>query len=116
METRKGSCHCGAVAFTAEVDLSNIIACNCSLCGRSGMILTFVPNEAFTLEKGEDALTDYQFNKKHIHHTFCSTCGVRPFSNGTSPEGVSMYAINVRCIEGVDANELEPTKVDGKNM
>lgn len=116
METRKGSCHCGAVAFTAEVDLAEMMACNCSMCGRSGTILNFIPEDAFTLEKGEDQLTDYLFNKEHIHHTFCKTCGIKPFAKGTSPEGVSMVAVNVRCLDGIDTNELEPQKVDGKNM
>lgn len=116
-EKRQGSCHCGKVTFTAEVDLSTLIACNCSMCGRSGTILTFIPEEQFTLESGEQDLKDYQFGKKHIHHTFCSTCGVKPFGSGIDPTtGGTTYAVNVRCLDDIDTNELEPQKYDGKNL
>mgnify|MGYP006170693691 CR=1 FL=1 len=39
----------------------------------------------FTLLKGDDALTDYQFNKHIIHHNFCSVCGVGSFAHGKRP-------------------------------
>src|SRR5207302_8713487 len=66
-----GGCHCGAVRYRVEIDLSKpVTQCNCSICGRTGTLLSFVPASAFTLEKGEDSLTDYQFNRKRIHHVF----------------------------------------------
>lgn len=109
-----GSCHCGNVRYTVEADLSgDLITCNCSICRRSGTILTFVPAMQFKLEKGDDALTDYQFNKRQIHHLFCSTCGVRSFARGAMPDGTPMAAINVRCLEGVDLNALSTKEWDG---
>jgi len=56
--------------------------CNCSICSRTGALLSFVPASAFTLEKGDDSLTDYQFKRKNIHHLFCKVCGVRSFARG----------------------------------
>ncbi|MET0344482.1 MAG: GFA family protein [Polyangiales bacterium] len=110
----KGSCHCGNVTYKVSADLSgDLISCNCSICGRTGTVLTFVPAAQFTLEQGEDALTDYQFNKKSIHHLFCSTCGVRSFARGTAPDGASMVAINARCLEGVDVTKLKVHQYDG---
>lgn len=112
--TYKGSCHCGNVRYTVAVDLSQeMLACNCSICGRSGTLLTFVPAAQFRLEQGEQALTDYQFGKKSIHHTFCSTCGVRPFAQGSLPDGTPMFAINARCLEGVDVSQLKVMHYDG---
>ena len=85
LKTYQGSCHCSKVRFEVEMDLTGqFVACNCSMCGRSGTILTFVPAERFKLISGEDALTDYQFNKKQIHHLFCSKCGIKPFARGSS--------------------------------
>lgn len=110
-----GSCHCGKVRYKVTADLSTVVACNCSMCGRAGTLLTFVPAENFELLSGEDALTDYQFNTRKIHHLFCSTCGIKPFAKGASPDGKDTRAINVRCLEGVDIATLNVTHYDGKS-
>ena len=115
-ETYSGSCHCGAVAYTVSADLGRTISCNCSICRRTGMVLTFVPAGQFNLEKGSDALADYQFGKKNVHHLFCRTCGLRSFGRGTAPDGSEMVAINVRCLEGVDPDALSPQKFDGARL
>ena len=111
-----GSCHCGNVRYSVSLDLSApAVSCNCSICGRSGSLLTFVPAAQFTLERGEDALTDYQFNKKIIHHLFCSTCGVESFARGTAPDGSPTVAVNVRCLDNIDLSRLERVPFDGRS-
>jgi len=110
----EGSCHCGNVKYEVNADLSGmLITCNCSICSRTGAVLTFVPRSEFKLLQGEEAVTDYQFNKKSIHHYFCSTCGIRSYAYGEMPDGTEMAAINVRCLEGVDATKLQPQHFDG---
>jgi hypothetical protein len=110
----QGSCHCGNVKYTVSLDLEKpVLACNCSICGRTGTLLTFVPETQFKLLAGEDALTDYQFGKKHIHHLFCKTCGVRSFARGNMPDGTPMCAVNTRCLEGVDPAKLQVNHFDG---
>lgn len=117
-ETTKyqGSCHCGNVRFEVDTDLSSVISCNCSICSRAGYLLTFVPEAQFRLLAGEDAQSDYQFNRKNIHHLFCKTCGVRSFGHGKGPDGAAMYAINVRTLDGVDLDALDVKQVDGKKL
>ncbi len=117
METpvRTGGCHCGAVRYEATTGLVPVIACNCSFCSKLGSLLTFVPEDQFTLLAGDDNLTDYQFNHHVIHHLFCATCGVESFARGIGPDGAEMVAINVRCLEEVDVSALEITTFDGKN-
>jgi hypothetical protein len=110
-----GSCHCGAVRYKVEVDLSNPITCNCSYCSRRGSILAFTPVDRFELEQGEDSLTEYRFNTNRIEHLFCSTCGMESFARGTAPNGAQMVAVNVRCLEDVDPDGLTLTKVDGRS-
>src|ERR1700753_489673 len=79
--TYQGSCHCGNVRYSVDADLSGeMLTCNCSICQRTGSALAFVPAPQFKLERGDDALTDYQFGKKRIHHLFCKTCGIRSFA------------------------------------
>jgi hypothetical protein len=110
-----GGCHCGAVRYRVQVDLSKpVIACNCSICSKTGTLLTFAPTESFTLEKGEESLTDYTFNRNVIHHLFCKVCGIRSFARGVGPNG-PMVAINTRCLDDVDLEKLSVHHVDGKS-
>ncbi len=112
--THSGGCHCGRVRFEAATDLSTVIACNCSICSKKGLMLTFVPDEAFRLVDGYDFLVDYQFNKHVIHHLSCGRCGVEPFARGTAPDGKAMVAVNVRCLDGVDLDAVTPTPFNGR--
>ena len=111
----KGHCHCGRVSYEVTANLDNVVSCNCSLCTARGLILTFVSEAQFKLVSGEGQ-TDYQFNKKHIHHLFCPVCGVESFATGKDKTGSPVYAINVRCLEGVDAGSLKPKPFDGKSL
>lgn len=114
--TWTGGCHCGRVRYEVETSLDDLYSCNCSICRKRGSILAFVPEARFHLLTGENALTDYQFNKKIIHHLFCSTCGVASFSRGKGPTGEATVAINVRCLDGVDAASLKPKLIDGRSF
>ncbi len=110
----QGGCQCGAVRYSVEIDpTAEAIACNCSMCGRSGSYLQFVSAAQFTLENGEDNLTDYQFNKHVVHHVFCKTCGIKSFARGKSPKG-EMVAINVRCLDDIDPFTIPTKQFDGK--
>lgn len=115
-KTYTGGCHCGKVRFEIQADIGQVLSCNCSICSRTGWLLTFVGVDQFTLLSGEDDLSDYQFNKKHIHHLFCATCGVRSFARGTTQDGREMRAINVRCLDDVDISTLTVQQVDGKSL
>jgi hypothetical protein len=115
----QGGCHCGAVRYAVDLDLnSKLTECNCSICGKSGSRLAFVPASQFKLLSGEDHLTDYLFAKKHIHHVFCDTCGVRSFAHGATPDGGKMFAVNVRCLDDVDLAETAKNVAhfDGKSL
>jgi hypothetical protein len=114
--TWTGGCHCGRVRFEAELALEGLIICNCSFCQKRGAIMGFVPESSFRLLSDKDAEADYQFNKKRIHHTFCPECGIGSYSVGTTPTGATMVAVNVRCLDGVDAAALSPTLYDGKSL
>lgn len=115
-KTYTGGCHCGRVRFEVALDINEATACNCSLCSRVGWLLAFTPEPNFKLLSGADALTDYQFNKMHLHHMFCKNCGVRSFSRGPSPDGKIWCAINLRCLDDFDAESLPIKRFDGKNL
>jgi hypothetical protein len=116
MTKYSGGCHCGKVRFEVDMELDGLITCNCSICSKKGTILGFVGEKQFSLKSGKDDLSDYQFNKRHIHHLFCKTCGVTSFANGAGPDGSVMYAINARCLDGVDIANLQTKMVDGRSI
>lgn len=115
LKSYTGGCHCGKVRFTVDADIGRVIACNCSICSKKGHLLAFVGAEQFRLESGEDSLTDYQFNKKNVHHLFCKVCGIQSFTRGIGPGGKPMCSINVRCLDGVDIGALTVVPYDGKS-
>lgn len=113
----EGSCHCGAVAFRVDGDVpTEAMSCNCSHCRRKGFLLSFVPVDTFSLVKGDEALTDYLFNKHAIAHRFCATCGCQSFGVGKGPDGTEMAAINLRCVPSIDLDSLTVQKVDGASF
>lgn len=111
----QGGCHCGNVRYEVEAQINSGLTCNCSICSKKGHILAFVTEDKFKLLKGEDSLSDYQFNKKTIHHLFCKNCGVSSFGKGIMPNGARMVSINVRCLDDFDFKNLPITEHDGKN-
>ncbi|HTQ02776.1 MAG TPA: GFA family protein [Polyangiaceae bacterium] len=115
LKTYQGGCHCGAVRYEATTDLGTVLECNCSHCSRKGFLLTFVSSDHFKLLRGEDALTEYQFNKHVVHHLFCKTCGIQSFSWGVRPDGTKSHMLNVRCLDEVDHASYTVKQVDGKS-
>ena len=106
MSTKKyaGSCHCGRVQFTAEVDLSaGTGRCNCSYCSKSRAWGALLKPAAFELLAGEDALSTYQFATKSGQHRFCRFCGVRPFGHGhVEALGGAFVSVSVACLNASD--------------
>ena len=117
MTTYAGSCHCGKVSYEVDVDLSKpSITCNCSICQRTGTVLTFVAPEQFKLKSGAEALTDYKFGRMNINHKFCSTCGVKSFATGKRRDGSDVVAVNVRCLENIELEKVPTKQVDGRSV
>ena len=119
LKTYRGSCHCGAVTFEADLDLAqSSFRCNCSICQRTRFWPAVAKPDAFRLLSGESELTRYLFNTRKNVHYFCRHCGVRAFGVGTETPIGKMYGVNLGCLEGVSDEELAQipiTYVDGRN-
>jgi hypothetical protein len=106
-----GSCHCGAVVFEARMDFEKeTTRCNCSLCAKSRFWFAIVQAEDFSLEKGDDQLSDYAWippgkSEAHLRYRFCKTCGVRTFAEGGDGK---FYAVAIAALDGFerDADQL----------
>ena len=119
-KTYRGSCHCGAVRFEAELDLAaDSYKCNCSICTKSRNWGVLVKPDEFRLLAGESELSDYSFGTHSNHHLFCRHCGVRPFGRGHIEEiGGDYVSVKLACLDGVDPAELAAVPVkygDGRN-
>ena len=121
LRTYTGSCQCGAVRFEADIDISaGTGKCNCTICTKMRLWAVEAKLEVFRLVAGEAELTDYRGANPVAHHTFCRTCGVRPFEWVDMPNmsGSKYYNVNVACLDGVDIDELMAAPVayyDGLN-
>ncbi len=62
MRTYHGSCHCGAVKFEVDAEISQLDRCNCSICTKKGGVFIRVPRDRFRLLQGKDDLTLYRFS------------------------------------------------------
>jgi hypothetical protein len=112
LRTYAGSCHCGAVRFEADLDLSQpTFRCNCSICRRTRFWAAVAVPSRFRLLAGRDDLVRYLFNTRHNEHWFCRHCGVRAFGHGTDTPVGEMYGVNVGCLEGVTDEELDRVPV-----
>ena len=111
---RGGGCHCGAVRF--EVALPPVVeaqTCNCSICEKTGFVHVIVPESAFRLLQGGEALTTYAFNTGVARHLFCSVCGVKSFYRPRSnPDG---WSVNARCLDAAEGLEISIEPFDGRN-
>jgi hypothetical protein len=112
----EGGCQCGSVRFVCEADLTETLTCNCSRCQKLGSVLAFTTADRFTLQKGEEVLQEYLFNKMTINHLFCRVCGIQSFSYPSNPDGSKTVAINVNCLDRVEPRELKSFHLNGRDF
>ncbi|HEY5920590.1 MAG TPA: GFA family protein [Kofleriaceae bacterium] len=116
MTTQPGSCHCGAVKFEAELELSFVTRCNCSICTKTMITGAMCKPPQFTLVAGEDSLSGYAWGGKVATRYFCKHCGIQCFGKGHLAElGGDFVSINVNCLDGVDVNVLPLRHWDGRH-
>ena len=118
-QTYSGGCHCGAVRYGADIDLSKgTVKCNCSVCRKARAWLVAIDVADFRLLTGADVLTEYRFGANRIQHLFCKHCGTKSFGRVSTPDGGQFVAVVVSCLEDVsdaDLAALPVMYVDGRN-
>jgi hypothetical protein len=109
VKTYRGSCHCGAVRFEADLDLAQgTMRCNCSYCRKARSWFATVAPGAVRLLAGVDSHTRFQWTKPglaepHLLYQFCKKCGVRTFGHGDGDD--KFIFVNVAALD-VEPDEL----------
>lgn len=85
-----GGCLCGAVRFTINGSIRNIVYCHCSQC-RKAQGSAFAANgivnaQEFRIEKGEDDLSQFESSPGQTRF-FCKVCGSPILSKNTAKPG-----------------------------
>lgn len=87
-----GRCLCGAVTFSLEGPVRNVLICHCSLCRRAGTLAgayTSVTTDTFHLGES-DGLAWYS-DENGRERGFCERCGATLFWRGAS-DAISVSA------------------------
>lgn len=114
-QTFHGSCGCGAVKFTAGLDLNEGTSkCNCSVCWKSRWWSARVETADFQAVCGEDLLLAGK------PFAFCPQCGVSPFTRVAAAawNDGAYVSINVAALDDLDPRALmaAPLKLcNGRN-
>jgi hypothetical protein len=125
MTKYKGSCHCGRVRFEIEANIDHVRVCDCSICKKRGALNHRIPKENLKLLTPWEDLVLYQWGSKTAKDFFCPTCGILPFRRPSDPmseeilEGAKPFdgwAVNVRCLEGVNLESIPIKKVYGSKI
>ncbi len=119
--TIKGSCHCGANRFEADIKPESATRCTCSICSKSGGLWVYCKPEEVTFEKPKWQST-YRWQSMTVEHNFCPACGCLIYNLSPSwvdykPDFSHMQvSLNARLFEDFDLDKLPVKVIDGKNL
>jgi hypothetical protein len=113
--TVSGTCHCGAIKFTAVLPqgLASARRCTCSMCRMRGAVAVTGELATFELLAGAQELATYRFNTRVAEHHFCTVCGI--YTHHRRRSDPDELGINVACLEGVSPFDFAQVTVhDGE--
>lgn len=103
-----GSCHCGAVSFSAEIDPGRVVVCHCtdcqSLSGSAFRVLVPAPIGGFSVQGTTKSYVKIAESGSRRAQVFCPECGTPLWS--AAPEDPPV--VNIRLGSVTQRAELRP--------
>ena len=97
----EGSCHCGLITFTADVDPSRVVVCHCSDCqilsGSPFRVIVPATVSSFVLHGEPRRYTKVADSGKRRVQAFCPECATPLF--GAAPENAEYVTIRLGCVK-----------------
>ncbi len=108
-----GSCHCGAIAFDAEIDPERVRICHCTDCqqlsGTAFRVIAPCPESQFDLLKGKPKIyIKTAESGRRRQQAFCPQCGSPIYATSDEPAGNRSLGIRVGILD--QRKELTPKR------
>lgn len=108
-----GSCHCGALAFEAEIDPAKVSICHCTDCQKlsaSAFRVNVRCAEAdFRLLRGAPRIyVKVGESGNRRQQAFCADCGSNIYATSDEPPGKRLIGLRVGTLD--ERRALEPTR------
>ena len=106
-----GRCHCGSIAYEAEIDPENVRICHCTDCqrlsGTAFRVSVGTPEENFTLLSGAPR-TYVKTGETGARRAqvFCPDCGSQIYATAADGDGPRVFNLRTGTIDQRD--ELKP--------
>ncbi len=88
----EGSCLCGAVRFTVDGPLRDVLACHCTQCRKTSghhVAATSAPRSALRIEGA--AAISWHTSSPGVQRGFCGTCGSHLFWDRAARDEMSIF-------------------------
>lgn len=98
----RGTCHCGQIAYEADVDPEDVSVCHCTDCqmltGSAYRVSVRASGESFRLLRGEPKsyIKTAQSGARRAHY-FCANCGTPTYARAA--QDPTTYSLRVGCLE-----------------
>jgi hypothetical protein len=105
-----GRCHCGSIAYEAEIGPARVHACHCSDCqmltGSAFRVSVPAPRESFKLTGQPTTYVKVADSGNKPIHAFCAECGAPVYSSAIADPPT--YSLRVGCLD--EGAHLPPRK------
>ena len=104
-----GACHCGKVAFTAEVDPTKVMICNCADCqtlsGAPFRAIAQAPIESFKITGETKAYVKTAESGNKRAQVFCPECATPLYASAV--ENTTAVMLRLGCV--AERDQLKPS-------
>lgn len=110
----KGTCHCGAVAWTLAAQPNSATACNCTICRRYGTLRAY-GYIGETVHTTGNASTYQRRDSGDLGFHFCAVCGcvTHYIATASDEDGRKLAAVNLRMSELSAISDIPIRHFDG---